>query len=230
VAEGNSWDSCAATDQTCHNFVALSGTVEVIATVDGVQVTASVQVTVIPCPTGDKILDSKKVRDGLKTLMDSSRATGPVPFRVEQVALIYRNPTTGEISIMVYPNTLQNTGCQSSLPASIPANRPPDSWIIAEVHSHPFSAFTEDLMVPCGFPPGNRYEYDDQKWGGLSKSDRDLVEKPRAPQKDPSLPWRQIPEYVIDNDNIFRGDPGDLLKPVLPVHKWPRFTAKCSIP
>lgn len=149
-----------------------------------------------------------------------------MPFRLEQAGYIYRDPSTGRIFMRIYYNSSQNTGCQSQMPSSMP-NKPPDSWIIAGVHSHPFSGYTESLAVPCNTSNGT--VYDDVTYGGLSKNDRNLVETARAPSSDPSKPWRTIPEYVIDNDNIFRGDPGDMSLPTLPKRKWPRRTPTCDI-
>jgi hypothetical protein len=53
-------------------MVVQSGTIEVRATVDGVSLTAGVHVSVVPCPTGDSLLDQPNIRKDFVDMMSRS--------------------------------------------------------------------------------------------------------------------------------------------------------------
>lgn len=92
VSPGSTWGQCTATAGTCQNLVSQSGTISVVATVDGVQQTASVHVRVVPCPTTEPVLNDSTVRAELVKLISKS---GPDlspgdPNKREYVGDVYR--------------------------------------------------------------------------------------------------------------------------------------------
>lgn len=73
VAPGDGWGNCAPSAQTCTHDVTETGVVEVIATVNGIQLTASIRVTLVGCDW-DKfpVLRDSVLRRQLKEMMTNS--------------------------------------------------------------------------------------------------------------------------------------------------------------
>ena len=139
VSVGNSWDQCGPSAPICENFVANSGTVEVIATVNGVQLTATVHVTVIPCPTGDSRLDDPKFRQLMKLVWDSSDASNSdITKRTERMGVVLYDTRTKTYTYQMLPlNSVDSLNGPCQVNAQVPAHTL-DVIIAAILHSHPF--------------------------------------------------------------------------------------------
>lgn len=199
---------CTSSQTTCIKPMRQNGWMYVTVLRGGKRRTAKARVTVVPrCQTGDPILDSPAVQQVLRQLWKHSNPDdGITNNRREQAAVIYRNPTTGEYSAMEWPNPTYNTPCRSGPgnPAVSPA--PPMEWIVAQVHTHPFHAF-DGLPYNCTgkLDPGQWAFYDPVTNGGPSKADWEQIDSFRA--WDANFTDRKIPEYVIDQDYIYKGNP-----------------------
>ncbi|HKO10938.1 MAG TPA: hypothetical protein VJV22_03150 [Acidobacteriaceae bacterium] len=198
---------CAA-DSTCKKVMVGSGTMwAYLSSAGGQGDSAAVTVTVIRvCITNDSILDTQAVQRVLRSLWVHSNADDPTTEnRREQVAFVYRNPATGEYSAVEWPNPSFNSPCKS-LPGSPAASAPPMSWLVAEVHTHPFHAF-DGLPIGCTgwLAVGSWAFYDPVSYGGPSGRDWDQVNSMRAVDEQGNE--HKIPEYVIDQDYVYKAVP-----------------------
>lgn len=205
VSVGSAWDNCAPGVDVCSHEVTESGTVEVIATVNGVQLTASVRVDVIPCPTGDPILDSPQFRKLLKLIWDSTFADDPdVAKRRERMGVLYRDTVTNTYSFQLLPLSpidSLNGPCQVTGTPQTPSN----SVKAAIAHSHGFEP-GERFGGNCPKDKnGNYLAYGSAPGTGLA-SGADWLESNK----------QHVPSYIIDKTQIIRimGDSGDV-QPIL---------------
>jgi hypothetical protein len=199
-----------------------SGTMWVFGTVDGVADSASLAVDVLfECQTADPndpVVDDLAVRLGMLQLWKLSDAANPDKTkRREQVGIIWRDPITASYGFTAMPNIL-NGPCRSTVgPGLIPV---PQEWIVAQVHTHPFKNL--DILPPgCRKSPDGRYNA--LQFNGLSEVDWiKNVEQERVP--DPNNPGggKKIPEYVIDETHVYRGDPGTPQPERVVQRNWPR--------
>jgi hypothetical protein len=199
---------CAAiVNHVCQYAPAQSGTMWAYTAESGGD-SASVHVTVVPCPTTDSLLDTLSIRDSLASFWVNTNASDSIPeSHREQKFVMYRNPITGEVFARGYYNTLNST-CESTFPfgrPNIAQGDPPDEWIVAFGHFHPFHHW-DVFRCPRSDGTNPLVHYDAVSHGGPSARDWMSVETERAPTTDGA--WRKIPEYVIDADSIYRAEPG----------------------
>ena len=174
--------ACSTVTATSCTIVAnASGTVTVTAVVNGEQQTRTQTVTVVPCPTGDAVLDSLAVRKGLDSLWKLSNATDPVTAnRQERSMNVY--DSAGFTVVRIEPFDPATDGPCVNQPK---ADVPPPGTLIAQVHTHP--AHVNEILE-C--KPGKFVKYANQ-FGGPSGPD--WASATHSP-----------PKYVLDADNTYR--------------------------
>jgi hypothetical protein len=181
ASQGSAWGACAPSATQCTNFVSESGTVDVLALVNGDTLRASVPVNVVPCPTSDALLDTKTMRDGLAFLMDKSHVVDPTQRR-GNAAWIFRDTLTGEVTFTWYASA--SAAC-SVIPVYV--TPPPNSILLAGSHAHPFAK--GEALPPGMYPKAPR--------GGMGAWGP-------SPQDDTTAYNSSVPQYVVDKDNIRR--------------------------
>lgn len=196
---------------TCPLQVAASGTMFVDAVVNGEAQTASVHIRVINCLTGNPLLDSLPILDGLKLAMDSSGVSdsNPAARRERKIQIkcdIYgcRAELLPLLPLPPLPDSPGDGPCKSTFP-------PADSTVIGEGHVHPFRPFSGLLsQMPYG------------TWDSLP--DMCVHRDPQDPSDTlrhgsgfgPSQPdynhvgGTGIPQWIMDPDSIYMipGIPG----------------------
>lgn len=171
----------SVTATTCTITANTSGTVTVTAVVNGEQQTRTMSVTVVPCPTGDPILDSAAVRKGLDSLWKLSNPTDPVTAnRHERSMNVYDSAGVTVIRIEPFDPTTDGP-CENMLKRDVP----PPGTLKAQIHTHP-AHVSETLECKPGFK--KRYA---NQFGGPSPADW------ASATQDP-------PKYVLDADNTYR--------------------------
>jgi hypothetical protein len=80
---GSQTVSCG-TSKTCNFTPLTSGTMKVTAIVNGTEQTEERYVSVLPCLTGDTVLDDARIRRELEKAWNGSNATGPQSGKVER--------------------------------------------------------------------------------------------------------------------------------------------------
>lgn len=145
-------DDASSTDTTpcsvysgrsCYRTITESGTLTVSAYVNGEHQQQSRHVSVIPCPTGDPVLDDSTIRADLKSLIQRSGPNLPpgdgiaygdsVGNKRERAGNIYRRPN-GTLYFRE-DSAAAGTECHSTMPKVAP-----DSSLdvrIAFIHTHP---------------------------------------------------------------------------------------------
>lgn len=143
-----------AGDSTCTRVLNGSGTLRIVARVNGRTIEKSVRVNAIACPTGDPVLDHKEVRKGLLQMWQSSNpdsapgsgrnstcrdAQGnPISCGVkrEQGAWILKRPDGSYYTVPVIPS--YHDECSIEFPSSPPAEAyQPGAMLWGVAHSHP---------------------------------------------------------------------------------------------
>jgi hypothetical protein len=197
--QGTFWD--------CPMNVKESGTMSIRASVHYDHYsTASVHVTVVPCPTGDTLLDNPLFRRLMKTVWDSSQAgKSSVADRTERMGVLFRDTVTKAYQYKLLPlNPVDslNGPCQ----VNAPGFSYPSTWkIVTFVHSHPFQK-GEQFAGNCPKDAkGNYLVYDKTpQTGWASGTDwKTSLDK-------------HLPSYIIDSMQVIRivGDSGDV-RPVI---------------
>lgn len=198
ASQGSSWGGCGPSFAQCTNFIGTSGTVDVLASANGDTVRANVEVQVVPCPTGDSLLDSPATRKVFKLLRDSSNASDPViANRVEREAVLIDSAGRKIWKILALnPTTALNTPCEVN-------PRVPSGWIILAIaHTHPFKDGERENDPRCPFDGTARYKQTPTT-GWASNTDWQTSNA------------KKVPSYIIDSTRIvrIRGDSagGDFL-------------------
>lgn len=175
-------NNCNWWDKTCTRTISKQGWMKATATVGEYTLADSVKVWLIPCPTGDSIVDNPDLRMALIAHQDSSPTDGGGK---ERGGLVVRNFATQRDSIVHLPN-LTRGSCYVAWPFQLQPLAPPGYIVIAFWHTH---------WAPNGFnctdPQGNSWAAD----RGLSKAD-----------------WSasnilNCPLYTIDRSKIWRINP-----------------------
>jgi hypothetical protein len=229
VSVGSTWGDCVASASPCTAEVTESGTVEVIGTVNGVQLTASVHVSVVPCPTGDTLLDQSNIRADLMNMMarsnpDSAAGAGMDSTHLsgakrEQGLWIYKRDDGTFFSIPI-PDTSADECHIDGWPAP---EDPPHARLWAAAHSHPGDDGKPVYgRCPVKDPKGNiysgkrfpgdtsgvqGYKKDDYSQGGGSDADWGLTIKGvhvYVMNKKGEI-WK-LPAYTPDRDRLKNRD------------------------
>lgn len=181
------WYCTNQTAQSCSLPIKESGTMTVDAIVNGVAQSKSVFINVIPCPTGDTLVDDFATRSGLTAAWAQSNANGPISLRLER-----GSTTFDSTSLHVFRLTPVDPGDTPCRNANIP-QAPYPGIPIVESHIHPFSV-GDSLPSSCNLPnqpPGSYVTYGN-KYGGPSGADWHRT-------------WTDsLPEVIGDKDSLYR--------------------------
>lgn len=180
------------TNPTCTMAVPRGGTMKVSARVQGVTVAATAPVTVVPCPTGEPLLDQPKVREGLRAAWDSSNAGDPDRSkRIERAVYFY--DSAGTVVYRVVPSLTTDTLCSNGPPEP----SPPPGRLIADAHVHPFK-LNESLPPACLPNQPMVSGYYAKGFGGPSAADWARASGGHQPP---------VPVLIVDRDNLYRANP-----------------------
>ena len=139
-------------DSTCTRVIQGSGTLRIVARVNGKTTEKSIRVNAIPCPTGDPVLDHKEIRKALMQMWNVSNADSapgsgrdstcrnafgdPVTcgFKREQGVWIFKRSDSSYYAVSMTP-TYQDE-C-TIVPGNPPSPPEAGSNLVAVAHSHP---------------------------------------------------------------------------------------------
>jgi hypothetical protein len=161
---------------------------------NGIHFSRAAHVRVIPCPTGDAVLDDSTVRANAASLWASSNASNPAT-RIERSMLVFDSLGTNIVRIKpVDPN--QDSPCRNQLADFIDSTSVAGASLRAAFHTHPA---TVGDTINCR--DGNIVNGYSDQFGGPSPSDWAVAKSYalRTPSMNPA--W-----YVIDSQNVYRYD------------------------
>lgn len=196
----DSTKTCAISGTSCTIQPLGSGTLHLWALVNGKLVHKQAHVTVVPCPTGDTLLDNPTFRKLIKIVWDSSNASDSTK-RMERLGVLLYDTVSHSYSNMLLPlnsDSSKNSQC-SVKPGSW--SIPTKSIVVTYVHSHPFKPGTQ-FSGHC--PKGDDGKYLMYNWnlltGWASGQDWHVSQ---------SL---HLPSYIVDSLHIIRivGDSGNV--------------------
>lgn len=221
--------SAPSGSHACRTRVQESGTMTVRVTANGLARTASAHVTIVPCPTGDSILDHPDVRQAMDSIWRLSNAdSANRDIRRERVLTVYDSGGTMVVRILQLDSAA--TPCSTHRIEPVP----PPGTLLAAIHVHPF-AIGDSLPPSCNDPndpppPGTHLAYG-YGYGGLSANDWTNTQ---------TVPKHT--EFAFDRDSVYRADPSstftttaagkDIPDSSSVANKrgvWPRHGNGCSI-
>lgn len=141
---------------------------------------------VLPCNTGDDILDDSGIQESLSSIWEASSVGGIMSARKEQGGWIVEN--NGSFSFVPYPDDWQRTACGIQSPSDWLSDVPDNA--VAMVHTHPFYQ-GEDTRSVCGDEGEASYQ------GGPSWDDCKVLTEIASETNNFALEG-----YVIDGNNI----------------------------
>jgi hypothetical protein len=148
--------------------------------------------------------------------------------RRERGGAIYRSPIGDTLIFKAFPDA-NATPCQSHI---LPDQSVPVYWIVAFVHTHPFH---DGDILPTNDPTctkkaGAVYAYDAVTTGGPSTDDWNAQNSGEQVPDGPGLgSYHSVPFYVVDADNIYRGDTGTKPSDRWRTPKFKRSTGSCTV-
>jgi len=195
ASQGSAWGACSPSSTNCTNFVGVSGTVDVLASVNGDTLRVSVHVTVVPCPTKDPNLDNPLVRAKLDSLWLLARSGNNKNSWRERAISGYDSSGTLIVRILQLDSTA--TPCRTPIVDPVPA----PGQKLFDMHVHPF-AVNDSLPAACNDPSiilrPNQFMKYGHTYGGLSGADWTHTAVHNPP----------VPVYTFDADSVYRGFPG----------------------
>jgi hypothetical protein len=175
----------------CTTNIPVSGTMFADFVINGEAMSEPVHIRVIPCLTGDSLLDSLPLLDAMKLAWDSSYPGGPGSGRRERTWGLDCN-SFGECEITLNPIDPSTTPCHSSWP---PGNPDTTMHRAGDGHTHPFDpgpVTTDTLPDNCPRGPSS------------PRGPRGAAPRPSRPDYESGS---QTPgnhrHCVIDGDNIY---------------------------
>jgi len=227
ASPGSAWDACTSGSAQCTNLVTETGTVDVLAIVNGDTLRVSVHITVIPCPTHDPYLDNPLVRSKLDSLWKLARVdtTKISSFRERTIG---GYDSSGTLVVRILQLDTAATPCSNHViePSPLPGKK------VFDAHVHPF-ALNDSLPKECDPTPPlkpGQYQIYGHTFGGLSSNDWNHTAL--------TPPY---PVYTFDRDSVYKGSPGSnqpyfpALKKYIPTdwqnfyQSWPRRGPGCEI-
>lgn len=201
---------------TCRFAPLSSGTLHLDALVNGTQQTRYKYLSVVPCLTGDSLLDDSRLRRALRDALNGSNPNDPAASRRERGGKRLRAPD-GSVRDTLYPVGPNDTPCSFNYPPAAPGEGTP----LVAWHTHPFSPLDPNDPLPYDAgqaPPSScpQLEYKRPPPPGKVYS--------AAPGPSPvdMTVAGGIPNIVVDKDNVWVV-PADY--PASPVRKYPRSGA-----
>ncbi len=135
---------CQWFDNPCTRTVSKSGTMTAVTTIGEYTLTASVHVSVVPCLTGDSLLDDSRIRRALNNALNATNLTGPAWDRRERGGgrvqrwdgttfdtLFAVDPTDGPCDVNFAARNLGSIG-----------------YLIMSWHTHPFTPLDPNDPLP----------------------------------------------------------------------------------
>jgi hypothetical protein len=197
--QGTNPASCSYTPTT-------SGYMYVDAIVNGEEQTRAVYFSVVPCLTGDSLLDDTRLRRALRDAFDAANPNGPPFDRVERGGIRLLMPD-GTIQDVLYPRGPADSPCQMLLPPLGQVQGTP----ILRWHIHPFrpSDPSDPLPYdPSRVPPSNCDQLVNEPW----RPGQVFLTRPGPswPEDYKDSLW---PHIVVDKDNVYIVPPGTGQRP-----------------
>ena len=192
VGTGGISADCQWFENPCTRTISKSGWMKATTTIGEYTLTDSVRVYVIPCPTGDSLVDRESARNLLSTLWSQANPTAPPANRIERGGYIY--DSLGVDITVVSQQDPSDNPCSNLNPKTrtLP--------VVVGIHEHPFSTGDSLPWQQCNFQPLQQgYYVMGHTWGGPSAGD--WVRSYRD----------QGPHIVMDADSIYRYGPPDSL-------------------
>lgn len=164
--------ACSWNVHTCDYTPPASGTMWYGGTLNGEPDSVGAHVDVVPCLTGDSVLDSRDIRDSLLALLQRSENPNPL-LRREHGGFIYELPTG---AFTFRPDTgLASSDCyfRPSSPPSVPG-----ASSVAQVHTHPHESpdTAQGCLKEDGTPYNRWVNVDPKLNGGGSNPDWDATQ------------------------------------------------------
>jgi hypothetical protein len=232
ASQGGAWGACSPSSSQCTNFVSESGTVDVLALVNGDTLRATVAVRVVPCPTGDSLLDDPFTRKMLDSLWRLSWPdTTTTANRVERGGYIYYDSTSKQMVFSISRPSPNDNACRSYL-----GPPPPGVQVVRIIHTHPARVHK---YVQCDSSSGHTYA---DQFGKPSGDDWAF-----AKQANDVTPGGGVEGWIIDQDEVISFNPAGVIidrVPQLrgdtasvprnwrsqPRHYYPRRQPGCTLP
>lgn len=136
VPDSGSQAASCGTSKTCNFTPQSSGTMKVTALVNGTVQTEERYVSVLPCLTGDSLLDDARIRRALKEAWEGSNADGPQSGRVERVGGRFPGPPPVDTTFPPLPGA---SACRGWNPSQWNWNSPGQGGPVVTWHTHPFN-------------------------------------------------------------------------------------------
>lgn len=206
--------------KTCEFFPTSSGTMTVLAIVNGVLHQSSKHIDVGCPPSGDALLDQRKVRDAMRQLLADSRPELALDTaRREKVMYIWQDGDSLIFERGTEPEVFP-PNCRSAINPIPTGNRK----LLGVVHSHPYNPGTPGGSKPdkvfCGY-----LENGNPNIGGYvtGPSDSDFVVVDRFNlNRTPKVPF-----YIIDVRYISRIDAGKTDPKEKRKYRWRHVPSEC---
>lgn len=130
---GISPNNCTTAEKVCKRAMGLSGSMKVTAVVGTDTLTATTHVSVLPCLTGDPLLDDSRIRGKLNDALNGSNPNGAAVNRVERggARILLPNGSVLDTLLPIGPN---DTPCSFNFPSNIGSLGVP----VVFWHTHPF--------------------------------------------------------------------------------------------
>ena len=139
-------NNCTTAEKVCKRSMALSGSMKVTAVVGTDTLTATTHVSVLPCLTGDSLLDDSRLRKQFSDALNGSNPNAPALSRVERGGVRWLL-ADGSILDSLLPIGPNDTPCSFNFPSGIGnVGQPLLTW-----HVHPFTPM--DTLDPLPYDP-----------------------------------------------------------------------------
>jgi len=139
---------CNWWETSCTRTCSKSGWMKATAMIGAFQLADSVHVSVLPCLTGDSLLDDSRIRRALIDALNGASPNGPAANRRERGGMRFRRPD-GSIADTLFGIGPTDTPCSFDFAArSLAGVGVP----IAAWHSHPFTPLDPNDPLPSNCP------------------------------------------------------------------------------
>ena len=199
-------DGCGPGEMPCARTISKSGSMTATANCGPYTLTASSHVSVIPCLTGDSILDDSRIRKDLNDALNATNLTGSPWDRRERGGMRFQRPD-GTIVDTLFDVGPNDGPCSFDF-----ASRQVNGVPLVVWHSHPFTP--EDPTDPLPFDPTQTPR---SNCAPLANAKRLLPGQVYTAKRGPSIPndvQGGIPSIVIEkNGSVWMGHPDQSVTP-----------------
>ena len=199
-------NGCGPGEMPCTRTISKSGSMTATANCGPYTLTASSHVSVIPCLTGDSILDDSRIRKDLNDALNATNLTGSPWDRRERGGMRFQRPD-GTIVDTLFDVGPNDGPCSFDF-----ASRQVNGVPLVVWHSHPFTP--EDPTDPLPFDPTQTPR---SNCLPLANAKRLLPGQVYTAKRGPSIPndvQGGIPSIVIEkNGSVWMGHPDQSVTP-----------------